>query len=192
MTPQKILPQVRTFSALGKFVETHFVPAFGHIVRSEIGTGETMKHRGKHPSASCYEIITTRQSNLRLDRRNERSQARLDRLTGWSVSQTACVARYTNFIPWFAITVPVKIAARKLCDFRTGQRRICGKNRNCILFQFGTTQIKSHEILIRLQMKKLNLIRQQVRKLRQRRSCEDFITTCPADLRQNQKLHFVQ
>jgi len=27
---------------------------------------------------------------------------------------------------------------------------ICGKNRGCILFQYGTTQIKSHEILIRL------------------------------------------
>jgi hypothetical protein len=30
-------------------------------------------------------------------------------------------------------------------------RRICGKNRGCILFQHGTTQIKSHEILIQLQ-----------------------------------------
>jgi hypothetical protein len=29
-------------------------------------------------------------------------------------------------------------------------RRICGKNRNCILFQYGTTQIKSHEMLTRL------------------------------------------
>jgi hypothetical protein len=28
---------VRTFSALGKSVETHFVPAFRYIVRSEIG-----------------------------------------------------------------------------------------------------------------------------------------------------------
>jgi hypothetical protein len=102
------------------------------VVRSEIGTGETMKHRGKHPSASCYEIITTRQSNLRLDRRNERSQAGLDRLTGWSFSQTSRVTRYTNFIPRFAINVPMKIAARKLCDFRTGQRRICGKNRGGI------------------------------------------------------------
>ena len=29
-------------------------------------------------------------------------------------------------------------------------RWVCGKNRGCILFQYGTTQIKSHEILIRL------------------------------------------
>ena len=28
--------------------------------------------------------------------------------------------------------------------------RICGKNRGCILFQYETTQFKSHEILIRL------------------------------------------
>jgi hypothetical protein len=90
---------VRTVSALGKSVETHFVPAFGHIVRSEIGTGETMKHRGKHPSASCYEIITTRQTHLRPNRRNERGQAGLDRLADWSVSHTSCVTCYTRFIP---------------------------------------------------------------------------------------------
>jgi DNA-binding XRE family transcriptional regulator len=46
--------------------------------------------------------------------------------------------------------------------------RICGKNGSCILFANRATQIESHENLARLQMKKLNLIRRQVIKLRQR------------------------
>jgi hypothetical protein len=71
---------VRTFSAFGKFVETHFVPAFGRIVRSVIGTGETMKNRGKHRSKNRYETTTTGLADLRCNRRSERGRAGLDRL----------------------------------------------------------------------------------------------------------------
>jgi hypothetical protein len=97
---------------LGKSVETHFVPALA-VVRLVIGSSETVKTRGKHRNASCYEIITTGQTNLRLYRRNERGQVGLEQLARCPFSQAGCVAHYTNFVPWFAMNVPMKNRSRK-------------------------------------------------------------------------------
>jgi hypothetical protein len=96
---------------LGKFIQTHFVPALA-VVRSETGTGETMKNRGKYRSESCYQTITTGLADLNCNRRSDRDQAGLDRLAGWPFSQTSCATHYPNFIPRFAINAPVKNRGR--------------------------------------------------------------------------------
>jgi hypothetical protein len=77
-------------------------------VRSEIGTGETMKHRYKHRSENRHETMTNGLADLRRNRRNERDHAGLDRLAGWSFGQPSRVTRYTNFVPRFATNVPLK------------------------------------------------------------------------------------
>jgi hypothetical protein len=136
---------------LGKFVETHFVPALA-VVRSETDASETVKYRRQHQNASCYEIITTCPANLRFNRRIARSQAGLARLAGQS---NRLCSSYTSSARWFAINVPVKIGAGAGAKVVTIPSQpampICGKNRGCILFQSETTQNRSHEILIRLQ-----------------------------------------
>jgi hypothetical protein len=116
MTPTKILPQVRTGSALGKCVETHFVPALA-VVRSEIGTRETMKHRCKHRSENRHETVTNGLADLRRNRRNERSQAGLDRLAGWPFSLTSRVTRYTRFIPSVCYKRPIEQSRQKAVRF---------------------------------------------------------------------------
>jgi len=98
MTPQKYFPRCGLVSALGKLVETHFVPALA-VVRSETDVTETMKHRRQHQNASCYEFITTCQTNLRLNRRGDRDQGGFDRLASWRFNPTSCVTRYTNVVP---------------------------------------------------------------------------------------------
>jgi hypothetical protein len=115
---------------LRESVETHFVPAWAGV-RSDINASETMKHRRQDHNARCYEFITTGQINLQFNPWSERGQAGLNRLAGWSSSQTSCVTRYTNFIPWFATNGPVKIGtgagAKVVMIPSQPARRICGK-----------------------------------------------------------------
>jgi hypothetical protein len=115
---------------LRESVETHFVPAWAGV-RSDINASETMKHRRQHQNARCYEFITTGQINLRFNRWGERDQAGLDRIAGWSFSQTSRVTGYTNYIPRFPINGPMKIGAatgaKVVMIPSQPARRICGK-----------------------------------------------------------------
>jgi hypothetical protein len=79
-----------------------------------------MKHRCKHRSENRHETVTDGLADLRRNRRNERDQAGLDWLARWQFSQAGCATHYTTSSLPFAMNGPVKISARKLCDFRTG------------------------------------------------------------------------
>ena len=114
--PHKNLSQVRTGSVLGKCVETHFVPALAGVPLV-IDSIETLKNPGKQPNARCYEIRRTCQTNLRLNRWNERGQAGLERLDGWPFSQASCAAHYTISSLPFAINGPMKNRGQKVVRF---------------------------------------------------------------------------
>jgi hypothetical protein len=79
-----------------------------------------------HPSV-CYKRAGEKSQQMRGQKlfHFEPGQVGLDRRAGWPASQGCCVTHYTNFIPRFAIEVPMKNRRRcrdkKLCDFRTGR-----------------------------------------------------------------------